>query len=224
MIKDAVRSLREPLAWILVSAVFLEFVVGLWRLLDKPESEYQQENWFLYNSYHGTSYFVGISVAVMLVMAAVLVTVVPDRLPRTKPILLVVAIETGVLLFFGILTLFLGLFYQAESSVSGASYGPSGTDKAQNFIGSMPELALTLVPLLLALAMLRAPELSSAPPPAVPPMPGQQFAPGAPQQPYPGQPYPGQEGFPPSQQGYPGSPYPGWGPPMQHGDYGQGWQ
>ena len=225
MVKDSLKSLREPIAWILVSAVAAEFLVGLWNLFEKPKSDYQQENWFLYNSYYGTSYFLSFATAAMLVAALLVVTVLPDRLPRAKPIVLIVAVESGVMILLGVLSLFLGLFYTARSSVSGTSVGPDGVDKAQSFLGELPEVALMVVPLLLALAAVRAAELSGA-------APQQQAGLYAPQQPYPQQPYPQQQpGFPPQQgfpgpqqqQGYPGS-FPEWGgPPQQGGGYGQGW-
>lgn len=230
MVKDSIKSLREPIAWILVSAVAVDFIVGLWHLLEKPDSEYAQESWFLDNAYYGTSSFVGMTFAVTLVAALLVVTVLPDKLPRAKPIVLVVAIESGVLLLFGILTMFLGLFYQEESSVSGTSIGPDGVDKAQSFIGNLSALALTLIPLLLALAMVKSADLFGGLRP--PQQPGGGYYGVPPQQPYQGQPYPQQpQGFPPQQQGfppqqqqgYPGS-FPGWGaPPQQGGGYGQGW-
>lgn len=156
MLKDAVKGLREPVAWILVSAVGLNFIIGLWDLLETPDSEYQ-ENWFLENSYYGSSSFISLSIAVMLVAAVLLVTVVPDRVPRAKPVVLIVAIEAGVMLLFGILTMFLGLFYEGRSYSSGVSSGPDGAEKAQQFIGHLPDLALVLIPLLLALALFRSP-------------------------------------------------------------------
>ena len=228
MLKDAVKGLREPIAWILVSAVGVNFFIGLWGLLETPESDYQ-ENWFLENSYYGASSFLNISIAVMLVAAVLLVTVVPDRVPRAKPLVLTVAIEAGVMLLFGILTMFLGLFYEGRSYSSGVSSGPDGAEKAQGFIGYLPDLALVVIPLLLALALFRSPDLAS---PRPGPQPGAFY--GAQQQPYPGQSYQQQpygqqgyqnqpQGFPSQQQGYPGS-FPEWGgPPQQGGGYGQGW-
>lgn len=223
VVKDAVKPLREAIAWVLVSAALLQLILGLWALFEPSSFDLEGGAAFLYNAHYATSSFVGFYVATLLTAAALLVTVLPDRLPRAKAMLVVVTVEAGVMLLFGILTLFLGLFYVKPAEEEG-EYAPdiSGGEKAQAFFESLPELALTLIPLLIALAMLRAPELSGPSQPA--PMSGGYYGPGAPQQ-YPGQPpYPGQQPPPPGQQqGYPGS-YPQWhtGQGQQPGGYA-GW-
>lgn len=210
MIKDAVKPLRAPVAWILVGVVFLQFIVGMWRLL-QPSG---QDGWFFYNAFYGASSFVGLHTAVYLTTAAVVVTLLPDVLPQAKAILWMVICEAGVMLLFGIVSLFAGMFYSPESEYSTIS----GADKAQQFFDELPSLAITLIPLLVAAAMLRAAELS-----AKPQQPQGFYAQNMPQQPYPGQGYQGQQPYP--QQGYQGSSYPEWGagPGQQQGGGYGGW-
>ncbi|MQA02337.1 MAG: hypothetical protein GEV07_06280 [Streptosporangiales bacterium] len=205
MIKDTVKPLREPVAWVLVSVVFLAFVTGMWGLLNPSGAATDEDSWFLYNAYYGTSSFVGLEVAALLTAAVVLVTLLPDVIRRAKAILLIVIIEAGLLVLFGILTLFAGLFYESTSEYS---TGPSGGDKAEAFFQELPEIALTVIPLLVAVAMLRAAELKSTP------QQPQGYYDPAMQQAYPP---PGYQQPPPYPQGNPGQ----WGGQQGYGGWPQ---
>lgn len=104
MIKDALKPLREPVAWLLLGSVALTFVAGLIGLFGDPAD-------ILSNAYYGSSSFVSLTVAVALVGAVLLVTVMPDKTALARPITIAVMIAAGVMLLLGIITLFVGLFY-----------------------------------------------------------------------------------------------------------------
>lgn len=214
MIKDALRPLREPVAWVLLGAIALYFIGGLWDLLDNPDLLGGSGSWFLYNAYYDSGDFANITVAVALTVAVLAVTVMPDRTKLAKPIVLIAMIEAGIYVLFGIMTLILGLFYQGDRYTH-----VSAGDKGQHIVYGLPLLALTVVPLLVGLAVFRSAELSP---------PRQQ--PVAPQGGY----Y--QQQVPPQQPPYPGAPYGGWqgGTPQPQPQqqphpqqpphtYGQGW-
>lgn len=209
VIKDALKPLREPIAWVLLAAVALFFFSALIDLFDKQDTIRPETNWFLYNAYFSTGSFTNLVIAVVLLGAMFLVTVLPDRTKLAKPIVLAATIEAGVMLLFGITTLFLGLFYQG------------GSGKVEHILYYLPMLALNVIPLLVGLTMVRTAELS-------PPRPQQPM--GMPQQ---GGFY--QQPQQPQQPPYPGAPYGGWqgGTPQQPQQqpqqqqqphtYGQGW-
>lgn len=215
MIKDGLKPLREPIAWILLAAVALFFFSGLWDLFNKGAA-IEGSSWFLSNAYYDVSDFANLQVPVVLIAAMLLVTVLPDRTKVAKPVVLTAMIESGVMLLFGILTLILGLFYGGArfSSISAGTRG-------QHLLYYLPMLALTVIPLLVGLAMFRTTELSPPRPQqpmGMPPQGAFYPQPQAPQQPpYPGAPYGGWQGGTPQQQPQqpqqPQSPHP----------YGQGW-
>lgn len=212
MIKDALKPLREPVAWLLIGSVALTFVAGVIGLFGEPSD-------LLSNAYYGSSSFVNLTVAGALVGAVLLVTVMPDKTGLARPITLIAMIAAGVMLLFGIITLFVGLFYTGPESSTGVSYGPSVAAKIEHFVFTLPQLAFTLVPLLVGLAVFRTSEMS-------PPAPQQQQQQGYyGQQPgySQGQQYGGWQGGPPPQQ-VPPQGY-GQGQPQQgqQQGYGQGW-
>lgn len=193
MIKDALKPLREPIAWILLAAVVFFFFSGLVDLFQKSDALSTEGNWFLYNAYFGIGSFAALPIPVALLAAMFAVTVLPDRTKLAKPIVLVAMIEAGVMVLFGIITLILGLFYAGSSG------------KLEHILYYLPMLALTVIPLLVGLAMFRAPELSPPRPQqpmGMPPQGGFYQQPQAPQQqpPYPGAPYGGWQGGTPQPQ------------------------
>jgi hypothetical protein len=196
VIKDALRPLREPIAWILLAAVALFFFSGLIDLFDKSDALSSENNWFLYNAYFSVGSFANLTVPVVLLAAMFAVTVLPDRTKLAKPIVLAAMIEAGVMLLFGVLSLILGLFYSGSSDGSG---------KLEHILYYLPMLALTVIPLLVGLAVFRTSEMSpprQQPPTGAPPQGGYYQQPQVPQQqpPYPGAPYGGWQGGTPQQQ------------------------
>lgn len=206
MIKDALKPLREPVAWILLAAVALFFFSGLWDLFNTANA-IEGSNWFLYNAYYDVSDFANLQVPVVLIAAMLLVTVLPDRTKVARPVVLVAMIEAGVMLLFGVMTLILGLFY------GGARFSSIGAGtRGQHLLYYLPMLALTVIPVLVGLAIIRTAELSPRrpqQPASVPPQGGFYQQP-----PYPGAPYGGWQGGTPQQQ-----------PQQQQPPhtYGQGW-
>jgi hypothetical protein len=210
VIKDALKPLREPIAWILLSAVVLFFFSALIDLFDKPDALTTEKNWFLYNAYFSVGSFADLTIPVVLLAAMFAVTVLPDRTKLAKPIVLVAMIEAGVMVLLGIMTLILGLFYSG------------GTGKFEHILYYLPMLALNVIPLLVGLAMFRTAELSPPRPQqpmGVPPQGGYYQQPQVPPQqpPYPGAPYGGWQGGTPQQQ----PPQQGQQPPHTYGQ--QGW-
>lgn len=208
MIKDALKPLREPIAWILLAAVALFFFSGLIDLFDKSDTLSTEKNWFLYNAYYSVGSFADLAIPVVLLAAMFAVTVLPDRTKLAKPIVLVAMIEAGVMLLFGVLALILGLFY-ADGS------------KTEHILYYLPMLALTVIPLLVGLAMFRTAEMSPPRPQqpmGTPPQGGYYQQPQVPQQqpPYPGAPYGGWPGGSPQQ-----APNQQQPPPHTYGQ--QGW-
>ncbi|HEX6444901.1 MAG TPA: hypothetical protein VF053_07445 [Streptosporangiales bacterium] len=191
VIKDALKPLREPVAWILLAAVVLFFGSALIDLFDKPDALTAEKNWFLYNAYFSIGSFANVTIPVVLLAAMLTVTVLPDRTKLAKPIVLAAMIEAGVMLLFGIMTLVLGLFYKGSSS------------KFEHILFYLPMLALTVIPLLVGLAMIRTAEMSPPRPQqpmGVPPQGGYYHQPQVAQQPpYPGAPYGGWQGGTPQQ-------------------------
>ncbi|MBO0827081.1 MAG: hypothetical protein J2P24_04795 [Streptosporangiales bacterium] len=208
MIKDALKPLREPVAWILLAAVALFFFSGLWDLFNKANAV-EGANWFLYNAYFDVSDFANLTVPAVLVAGMLLVTVLPDRTKVARPVVLIAMIESAVMVLFGIMTLILGLFY-GSTRFSSVGVG----DKGQHVLYYLPMLALTVIPLLVGLVMFRTAELSpprAQQPPGPPAQAG--FYQQPQQQPYPGAPYGGWQG---------GTPQPQPQQPPPH-TYGQGW-
>lgn len=210
MIKDAAKALREPIAWVLLGCVMLRWITGLWDWFGKPS--YDEDHWFLYNSYYDVNDFISLDVGVALAAAVVIVTLLPNATKRARAVVITDLATAGAMLLFGLITLFLGVFY------SGSKYSDVGFgDRAQHFFFYLPSLAYVLIPLLLGLALLRTREMS---PPRGPqgPQPGQQWG-GFPQQ----QGVPGYQQPPAMQQPQPQQPPPyGWPTAGQPPDQGYG--
>ncbi|MGH3094647.1 MAG: hypothetical protein ACRDMV_01440 [Streptosporangiales bacterium] len=206
MIRDAAKSLREPIAWVLLGCVVLYLVSGLWDWFADSVST-DEAHPFLYRSYYAVGDFLSFTVAAALVAAVVVATLLPNAIKRAKPITLAALSLGGLMLLLGVITLFVGLFYE------GSEYSDLGLgDKGQHLLTYFPAIGFLLIPLLLAVAVLRSQEMS--PPRPRPQMP-QQWG-GYPQQP------PAQQAMPGYGQPQPQQPY-GWpgggqqppsGPPM----------
>lgn len=170
MIKDAAKSLREPIAWVLLGCVAIYLISGLWDWFADSVST-DESHPFLYRSYYSVSDFLNFTVAAALVAAVVVATLLPNAIKRAKAVTLAALCLGGLMLLFGVITLFVGLFYE------GSEYSDIGlAEKGQHLVTYFPEIGFLLIPLLLAVAVLRSREMSPPPPQA------QQWG-GYPQQP-----------------------------------------
>jgi hypothetical protein len=176
----AVRRFGDPLAFLLLGYIGLEYLFAVGHLLIERKSFAGIGSSFADRASTVDSSFLNLFFLFLVAVAVVLATVIGQRSKLARPIVITALAIVGAGAVLGFLTMLIGLFSDI----------PTTRDKVETVLTELVIIAVFVVVGLVLLALLSSPELRPAPKP----QPAYQQYPGAPQG-YPGYPPPGQPGY-----------------------------
>jgi hypothetical protein len=151
VIRNEAQRVREPAAMLLLAAMALSVIVGLWSLLSSPNANAFGGPNFGDRAQASFGYFGAFYVTALPVVAVLLAAVIGEKVSRARQLTRWAAVLQAAALVLGVIC-WLGTF--------GSGYDTTG--KIQFFLGNAAGIAVAVAGMMFTMAVLRATDMQGA--------------------------------------------------------------